>query len=417
MSGFLSSALWGANILGIFDIYLMRRQLVAYNPNRQLPPSICALGISNDENFRKSQLYNFDKTLFSLCAKIKDLIETNVVLFTQLLPKLWYSTQKFLGFAAAGSFAHCLAFQTLLDGLEVVINLPQQIYFTFVLEAKHGFNEISPLEFAKDKLKMFLLKTCLVNPVMVAMINFIIRRCGVTFPMYLFGTSSLLATLFVYIFPVVIQPLFNKFTPLEDGATLYKKISQLASSVGFPLTEVYVIDASKRSTHSNAYFYGFFNSKRIVFFDTLLKQLSDEEILAVLSHELGHWHHNHTTIMFIAGLCQIAMFSFALRSSIFNSAMYRDFGFKEVSPFIGVSLFTISYFETLATILHFVMTVVSRACEFQADSYAVTLGQKSNLRCGLIKLHVENLSPLIPDPLYASLRCSHPPLVERLDNL
>jgi STE24 endopeptidase len=428
MPSFLSWALIGANATAGLDMFLLRRQLIAYNPQRTLPADVLALGITNEENFRKAQIYNREKTLFALIVKAKELVETNLVLLWQLLPKLWYSTQKVLASSpflsskvstAVGSFAHCVTFQAALDVIELISTLPQDIYYTFVIEARHGsrghgFNKTTPAEFAKDKLKKFILKALVLNPIISSLVNFVVHRFGASFPMFLFGAGSALSVLAIYIAPVLIMPLFNKFTPLPPDSELSKSITALARKLDFPLSRVLVMDASKRSGHSNAFFYGFFNNKRIVLFDTLVEQMTEQEILAVLSHEMGHWHHNHTALNFGVGLGQLAAFAFALRSSVFNPDMYRQFGFREQSPFIGATLFSLSYMEVVSTLLHFIMTRVSRRCEFQADAFAVKLGYREPLRTGLVKLHGENLSALLPDPLYASLHYSHPPLLERL---
>jgi STE24 endopeptidase len=218
-----------------------------------------------------------------------------------------------------------------------------------------------------------------------------------------------------FVFPVLIMPLFNKFDPLPDGS-LKNKVVDLAAQLRFPLTKIFVVDGSRRSSHSNAYMYGFFNNKRIVLYDTLLKQMDEEKILAVLCHEFGHWHHGHTLKFLVAGLAQLFTFCYGAKHSLFNEQLFSDFGFRagDLSPMVGLQLFTVVFYEPLSLVLEYLMSMLSRRFEFQADQFAVDMGYGEQLIAGLCIMQDENKASITPDWLYAALHYSHPPLVERL---
>jgi len=219
------------------------------------------------------------------------------------------------------------------------------------------------------------------------------------------------------IVPVFIMPLFNKYEPLQDG-DLKKRIYALAAQLKYPLTKLFVMDGSKRSSHSNAFMFGFGNNKRIVLFDTLMEQVHDDEILAILGHELGHWKLGHTLTNF--GVTQVyfgaAFYIFSLCYT--SNELYRAFGFDDPSrptpTIIALLLFFQTIWAPVDKILSFILTVFSRQCEFAADRFSVELKMSKKLQSGLCKIHLENLGAMCPDPWYSMYHYSHPPLVERL---
>ncbi|BFI43046.1 STE24 endopeptidase [Marchantia polymorpha subsp. ruderalis] len=232
--------------------------------------------------------------------------------------------------------------------------------------------------------------------------------------LYLWGFMLVLSLGMMAIYPVLIARLFNKFTPLPEGE-LRAKIEKLASLLKFPLKKLFVIDGSTRSSHSNAYMYGFFNSKRIVLYDTLIQQCKEEEVVAVLAHELGHWQLSHTMYSFVA-MQVLTLMQFGGYTLVRNSTdLFRSFGFSTQPVLIGLVLFQ----HTIMPLQHLVsfgLNLVSRAFEFQADAFARKLGYADSLR-GLIKLQEENLSAMNTNPWYSAYHYSHPPLVERLQAL
>jgi STE24 endopeptidase len=203
---------------------------------------------------------------------------------------------------------------------------------------------------------------------------------------------------------------------LPEGE-LRGKIEQLASSLKFPLKKLFVIDGSTRSSHSNAYMYGFYNSKRIVLYDTLISQCkNDDEVVAVIAHELGHWKLSHTTYSFLA-MQVLTLLQFGGYTFVRNSSdLFRSFGFTSKPVLIGLILFQHTIMP-LQHLVSFCLNLVSRAFEFQADAFARKLGYAVPLRAGLIKLQEENLSAMNTDPWYSAYHYSHPPLVERLQAL
>lgn len=243
--------------------------------------------------------------------------------------------------------------------LSVVVDLPWSIYSTFVVEEKHGFNKQTPSFFAKDKIKKFVLSQVISAPV-VAMAIYIIKIGGDYFFIYLWLFCSLVILFYITIYADYIAPIFDTYTPLPEGE-LREKIEALASSLKFPLKKLFVVDGSKRSSHSNAYLYGFYNNKRIVLFDTLIEDFdkmcgkkeeknkndkeeankvrrgcNTEEILAILCHELGHWKLNHTVLNLL--ISEVQMFlTFSIFKLLYRDpVVYQSFGFTDQPIFIGL---------------------------------------------------------------------------------
>ncbi|RYR23904.1 hypothetical protein Ahy_B02g057392 isoform D [Arachis hypogaea] len=255
----------------------------------------------------------------------------------------------------------------------VITDLPFSLYSTFVIEARHGFNKQTIWLFFRDMIKGMLI-AIVIGPPIVAAIIVIVQKGSPYLAIYLWGFMLVLSLVMMTIYPVLIAPLFNKFTPLPDG-TLREKIEKLAASLKFPLKKLFVVDGSTRSSHSNAYMYGFFKNKRIVLYDTLIQQCkNDDEVVAVIAHELGHWKLNHTVYSFVA-----------VQHTVIPIQHLVSFG----------------------------LNLVSRSFEFQADAFAKKLGYAAELRAGLVKLQEENLSAMNTDPWYSAYHYSHPPLVER----
>jgi len=220
----------------------------------------------------------------------------------------------------------------------------------------------------------------------------------------------------ITIYPIAILPLFNKLTSLEPG-DLKNGVESLAQRLKFPLHELYVIDGSKRSAHSNAYFFGMPWKKHIVIYDTLIEKSETQEVVAVLAHELGHWALGHTTKLF--GISQIHFFYIFTLFSVFinNKSLYESFGFHNEYPIIiGFILFS-DALAPMDTIIKLLMNILSRRYEFQADEFAKNLGYSTELARSLIKLQIQNLSNMDADWMYASYHFSHPILSERLEAL
>jgi STE24 endopeptidase len=285
-------------------------------------------------------------------------------------------------------------------------------YLTFVIEARHQFNKTTPRTFVLDIMKDILLTWIIGAPVLTVVL-LCFEWGGRYFYVYVYLVVALVFLFFLFTYHTLIAPCFNKFTPLDPGP-LRDALSTLARRVNFPLTEIYVIDGSTRSAHSNAYFYGFFRAKRIVLYDTLVQHLTVQEIEAVIAHELGHYAHHHFLFHLVISQIELFAFFWLFGHLVHNMDLYYSFGFSssltEPIPFVGLVLFTLFY-TPLSHVSTFLRNLWSRHMEYQADRYAVHLGY--DLRGPLKKLHEENASALLLDSLYAAYHHSHPSLIER----
>lgn len=346
-------------------------------------------------------------------------------------------TASYLYLPVGNEIALSCYFMFTVNFFTTLVDLPFSIYHTFVLEAKHGFNKQTPEFFFKDKLKSYFIGQIISIP-LTSIAVYIVQSGSDMFIVWLWVFSGVMILLLVTIYPAVIAPLFDKYNPLPDGP-LRTSIEQLAASLKFPLGQLYVVEGSKRSAHSNAYFYGLFGTKRIVLFDTLLenykkeeesepliaepekkkKGCSDAEVLAVLAHELGHWSHGH--IHFNLVLMQInLLLMFAAFGLMFQFApLYRALGFPVGQQPILVGMVAILQLVLAPynSLLTFLMTVLSRRFEFEADNFAINLGHAQNLKKALIKLNIDNLGFPIYDPLYSSWHHSHPTLLQRMEKM
>jgi len=305
----------------------------------------------------------------------------------------------------------------LMTLVDTLTSLPFNLYSTFVVEQKHGFNKTTLGLFVQDKLMTLGLTLGISFPVL-SIIIYLVRIGGPHFYFYVWVFLFVFSLLMMTIYPTLIAPLFNKYTKLEDGP-VKTAIEDLAKSVKFPLTNLFTVDGSRRSGHSNAYFYGFFKNKRIVLYDTLLKQVELLELLAILGHEIGHWKLWHT----IQGLVIAQIYTFCLFltfSYVQNTpGLFVAFGFTYsiTSPmpvFVGLMLFIQTFWSPVEKVLQLLMTMNSRRNEFAADKFSQDLGMGPALASGLVKISIENLDNMVPDKWYSTYHYSHPPLVERL---
>jgi STE24 endopeptidase len=247
---------------------------------------------------------------------------------------------------------------------------------------------------------------------LLSVMLWVIKWAGKNFVLYAVALSLFIQIVMVIIFPIIIQPLFNKFTPLEDG-DLKTAVEELASKVEFPLKKILVIDGSKRSGHSNAYFFGLFKNKRIVLYDTLIQQMSIDEAVAIVGHELGHWAHNDMFWGLVLNQLNILWIFYLLSLAINYAPLYTAFGFKTQPLIIGINLFS-QLLTPLSLALSFLLTWFSRLREFRADRYAIDHGYGEHLPKALIKMYKENKSLVHPDWLYSMMHNSHPPPSERV---
>eukprot|EP00934_Nitzschia_sp_Nitz4_P001831 Nitzschia sp. Nitz4//scaffold264_size26629//19172//20688//NITZ4_008238-RA/size26629-augustus-gene-0.10-mRNA-1//-1//CDS//3329544809//1831//frame0 len=370
--------------------------------------------------FKSSQTYGLDKINFGMISSTYEVVESVVFLLIGFLPYIWdLSTslaQSTFGWSPQEEIKISLIFLLLTTIVGTITSLPFELYSTFQIERKHGFNKQTMGLFFTDKLKSFLL-SCAIGGPFAALLLKIIKMGGSYFYIYVWGFMFVFSVFMMTIVPVVIMPLFNKYEPLPDGP-LKTQIYELADRLNYPLKKLFVMDGSKRSSHSNAFMFGFGNNKRIVLFDTLMEQVHDDEILAILGHELGHWKLGHTLTNF--GVTQVYFgAAFYIFSLCYQSRdLYAAFGFNDPSRPIPTVIALLLFFQTLWApvdkVLSFILTMFSRHCEFGADKFSVDLGMSQKLQSGLCKIHLENLGAMCPDPWYSMYHYSHPPLVERL---
>jgi STE24 endopeptidase len=372
--------------------------------------------------FRSAQTYGLDKINFGILAGTYDTAESVVFLLLGFLPYVWDWScqlgQTYFGYhdEAAYETNISLIFLAIITLIGTVTQLPFELYSTFQIERKHGFNKQTLSLFFTDKIKSLLL-TCLIGGPFVALLLYIIRVGGEYFYLYVWAFMFVFSAVMMTLVPVFIMPLFNKYEPLPDG-DLKTRIYALADRLQYPLTKLFVMDGSKRSSHSNAFMFGFGNNKRIVLFDTLLTQVQEDEILAILGHELGHWKLGHTLSNFAVTQMYFGAAFYFFSLTYGSRSLYAAFGFDDVSRPVPTIVALLLFFQTLWApvdkILSFILTITSRHNEFAADRFSVDLGMSQKLQSGLCKIHLENLGAMCPDPWYSTYHYSHPPLVERL---
>ncbi|XP_077395599.1 CAAX prenyl protease 1 homolog [Festucalex cinctus] len=432
----------------IWEAYLAHRQRKIYSSTTCVPQELGK--IIDSETFEKSRLYQLDKSNFSFWSGLYSETEGTLILVLGGIPFLWGiagAATKHFGFGPEYEITQSLVFLTLATLFTALTGLPWSLYNTFVIEEKHGFNQQTLGFFIKDAVKKFAVTQCILLPV-TSLLLYIIKIGGDYFFIYAWLFTLAVSLILVTIYADYIAPLFDKFTPLPEGE-LKTEIEAMANSISFPLTKVYVVEGSKRSSHSNAYFYGFFKNKRIVLFDTLLEDYSplnkgdeakpeesendgvqaksnarpkhkkqgcnNREILAVLGHELGHWKLGHTLKNIVISQMNSFLCFSLFAALIGRKELFVAFGFNDSQPtLIGLMIIFQFIFSPYNELLSFCLTVLSRRFEFQADTFARNMGKASDLYSSLIKLNKDNLGFPVADWLYSMWHYSHPPLLERL---
>ncbi|WP_446009215.1 M48 family metallopeptidase [Candidatus Electrothrix sp.] len=298
--------------------------------------------------------------------------------------------------------------------LSFLVGIPFSLYSTFVIEERFGFNKTTGKTFFLDLLKGLVLAILIGGPLLAAVLWFF-EITGSLAWIYCWLAVTLFTFILQFLAPVLIMPLFNKFTPLEDGE-LKEGITQYAAQQDFAIQGIYTMDGSKRSTRLNAFFTGFGRFRRIVFFDTLMEKLQPQEIIAVLAHEMGHFKKKHIFKMMAASVVQTGLMFFILSLFLGNEQLFAAFGMEHVSIYAGLIFFGFLY-APVSMLLSIFFNFFSRKNEYEADAWAVktTGDQGEELINGLKKLSVHNLSNLTPHPLHVFLHYSHPPVLQRIE--
>ena len=294
-----------------------------------------------------------------------------------------------------------------------IVSLPFSIYATFVIEERFGFNRTTWRTFIQDRLKGFVLAVLLGVPLLAGVLGFF-EYAGIYAWIYCWLATTVYSLVVQFVAPVWIMPLFNKFTPLEEG-DLRTAIVDYARSIRFPLDNIFVMDGSRRSDKSNAFFTGFGRHRRIVLFDTLVEKHTQAELMAVLAHEMGHYKKKHILKSFLIGVIQTGLMFYLLSIFISYPGLFEAFFMEQISVYAGLVFFAMLYtpFELFFGIF---LRAFSRKNEFEADRFSVqTTGDPTPMIAALKKLTVDNLSNLLPHPFYVFLNYSHPPVLQRIN--
>lgn len=315
------------------------------------------------------------------------------------------------------SLTDSVVWQTILFvvGLSVVssvLDIPFDYYATFRIEEKYGFNKTTRRVYWLDTVKELFLSLVL-GGVLLALVVWFYTWAGTYFWLYAWGAVTLFSVFMAMFYPQLIVPLFNKQTPLQEGS-LRNKIQAFAGKVGFKLDNIYVIDGSKRSTKANAYFTGLGPKKRVVLYDTLIDELTEEEIVAVLAHEVGHYKKRHTLRSMVVSVIQMGVLFWLFSLCVNNVALSEALGGDRAYFQMGLIAFAILY-SPVNLILGVGMNVWSRNNEYEADAFAARYYEGDYLVSGLKKISVKSLSNLTPHPLYEYIYYSHPSLLKRID--
>ena len=295
-----------------------------------------------------------------------------------------------------------------------IVGIPFSYYSTFVIEEKYGFNKTDLKTFILDKIKGLLISSIIIIG-LTSLAVFIIESFSSGFWLWLWLGLSLIMILLNMFYADLIVPIFNKLTPLENG-DLRSKIEAYSKKVGYSLKNIFVIDGSKRSSKANAFFSGLGPRKTIALYDTLIEKHSDEELVSVLAHEVGHYKKKHILLSMLITICQLGIMCYLFEMCISFDVIANSLGSSSMNFHIGIIAFSFLY-SPIGLIIGILMNILSRKNEFEADEYAKLTYDGNALSLALKKLSVDSLSNLYPHPLYVFVHYSHPPLIKRLDAL
>ncbi len=361
------------------------------------------------ESHQKAAAYTVARTRFGMVAALGD---AALLLFLTLgggiatLDRLWS------GLFTGHAYSLALIFSVL--ALQAVVDLPFALYRQFVIETRFGFNRMTLGLFFSDIVKQMLLAAAIGTPLLLAVL-WLMGNLGELWWLYVWVFWCVFSLALHFAYPTWIAPLFNKFSPLADGE-MKRRIEALLQRCGFRSSGLFVMDGSKRSSHGNAYFTGFGNSKRIVFFDTLLERLAPAEVEAVLAHELGHFRRRHV-VKHIALSFVLSLVFLALLGQLIDApAFYAGLGVSGGNAALALLLFFL-VIPVFTFPLHPLTSALSRSHEFEADAYAAAHASANDLVIALVKLYQDNAATLTPDPIHSLFYDSHPPAAQRIEHL
>ncbi|MDD9947259.1 MAG: M48 family metallopeptidase [Myxococcales bacterium] len=395
------AALLGEFMLGVW-VDLLNLRAMRPDP----PPGF--EDVYDSERYRRSQEYTRARAAFAIWPRAVGLALVLVV---------WFAG----GFEALDRALRALEMSPTLTGVffigtlvagRAVMMLPFRYYSTFVIEERFNFNKSTLGTFFSDQLKFLLLGSLIGGP-LLALVLVLFERGGSLAWLYCFAAIASLTLLLQFVAPAFIMPMFNRFSPLDEGA-LRDSIFGYAKSVGFPLSKLFVIDGSRRSNKANAFFTGFGRQKRIALFDTLVERHSVEELVGVVAHEIGHYKMKHIARSMVLSIAQMGLMLWLLGFFLGSQPLYSAFGISEPSVYTGLVFCSLLY-TPVDLLLSLFMSARSRKHEYEADRYAAqTTGKPEALAAALKKLAADSLSNLTPHPAYVFLHHSHPPVTERV---
>ena len=399
-------------ILGIVCADFIFDQVLDYLNSKKFNDPVPELlsDVYNEEAYKKSQNYKKDTNRISQLSSWLSFV--GILLFLI-----------FDGFAFVDNLAREFSSNPILVALiffgiimlaSDIVSTPFSYYSTFVIEEKYGFNKMTKKTFWLDKLKGLLLGSIL-GGIILSLIIWFFQLFPDTFWIYALILVAVFSIVMNMFYAKLIVPLFNKQTPLGEGS-LRDKIESYAKTVGFKLDNIFVIDGSKRSTKANAYFSGFGPQKRITLYDTLIEDLSEDEIVAVLAHEVGHYKHKHIVYNLTLSILLTGITLWLLSIFVSSPILSEALGVEEVSFHIGLVAFGLLY-SPISTLTGLLMNALSRKFEYQADNYAKRTFNARDLVNALKNLTRKSLSNLTPHPLYVKVNYSHPSLLQRVKNL
>ncbi|TMM53904.1 M48 family metallopeptidase [Maribacter algarum] len=362
------------------------------------------------EEYQKSQEYQKTNYRFGFLSSLFSIILTLAFL---VFGGFEWADQLARNFSNNEIVVTLIFFGILTIGSDI-LTTPFSYYQTFVIEERFGFNKSTKKLFFTDKLKGWLIMAILGGGV-ITLAMWFYQWAGPNFWLYVWGLVTAIIVFMNLFYSKLIVPLFNKQTPLEEGS-LKSKIQNYANKVGFEFQNIFVIDGSKRSAKANAYFSGFGREKRVTLYDTLIKDLDEEEIVAVLAHEVGHYKHKHIIFNLVASIATLGLTLFILSLFINNPEVSKAIGVSQPSFHAALIGFGILY-SPISEVTSLVMNFLSRKFEYQADDYAKDTFAAQPLITSLKKLSKNSLSNLTPHPAYVFMHYSHPPLIQRIKNL
>jgi STE24 endopeptidase len=374
-----------------------------------LPNSLS--GIYTDEKYQKAVQYGKEKGNFGLWSGLITLVATLAVLYFGYLGKL---SDYIFNLYPENSMIQTLVFFGILTLLSSILGLPFSYYSNFVIEEKFGFNKMTKGLFFMDTIKG-LLVSFVVGGLLISIFLWLYQQLGANFWIYFWAVAVVFIVFTNMFYTSLILPLFNKLSPLEEGE-LKTAIENYSQKNGFNLDGIYVIDGSKRSTKANAFFSGFGPNKKVVLYDTLIKNHSTDELVAVLAHEIGHYKHKHIIWSMLIAIGQIGAILWLLSNFLQINAFSEALGAKNNAIHLNMFVF-FSLFSPISTLIGVLFNIFSRKNEYEADKFAKDTFKAEPLINGLKNLSVDSLSNINPHPLYVFINHSHPSLAQRIESL